>query len=229
MNCVKKIVKLLIICLSVFIISGVNISYADKPVYNSNKNMKEKIAITFDDGPHPVRTSNLLEILKKHDVKATFFVIGENVKNYPRTLSEIVEGGHEIANHTYTHKILKNNSYISIKKEIIDTENVVKDCGGKIEKMIRPPCGIFDYNLLKLANKEDYKIVLWNIDTHDWANEGTDQIVTNILNNVSGGDIILFHDYTSGENHTKEALNRIIPILKEKGYDLVTVSQLLQE
>lgn len=229
MSCVKNLVKFLLVCLSVVVVLGTNMSYANKPVYNSNKNMKEKIAITFDDGPHPIRSLKLLDILKKHEVKATFFVIGENVKNYPQAFLKIVSDGHEIANHTYTHKILKNGTYFSVKKEINDTENEVKNCGGKIEKMIRPPCGIFDNNLLKLANKEEYKIVLWNIDTHDWANEETDKIVTNIINNVSGGDIILFHDYTSGKNYTGEALDKVIPLLKEKGFELVTVSQLLQE
>ena len=105
---------------------------------------------------------------------------------------------------------------------------MIKSKGGKVEKIIRPPCGLFDKNLIKLAKKEGYKIVLWNIDTHDWANEPAESITANIIQNVSGGDIILFHDYTSGKNHTDEALDKIIPILKDKGYEFVTVSQLLQ-
>ena len=192
------------------------------------KNSSEKIAITFDDGPHPIRTLKLLDILNRYNVKATFFVVGQNVENYPHALSEIVKNGHEIANHTFSHKLLKNHGYEYIEKEIKETEKSVIRCGGKIEKMIRPPCGIFDENLLKLASKEGYKIILWNIDTHDWANESGEKIVSNILKNVSGGDIILFHDYTSGENHTHEALEKIIPILQKKGFELVTVSQLLQ-
>lgn len=202
--------------------------YAESPVYNSNKNSSEQIAITFDDGPHPKRTAKILDILKKYDIKATFFVIGQNAFYYPDALNKIISEGHEIANHTYSHKILKNMDFDSVLNEIQSTEKMIKSKGGKVEKIIRPPCGLFDKNLIKLAKKEGYKIVLWNIDTHDWANEPAESITANIIQNVSGGDIILFHDYTSGKNHTDEALDKIIPILKDKGYEFVTVSQLLQ-
>ena len=229
MSYVLKSIKFVILVFCFIIPIGSLKVYANSPVYNSSKSTTEKIAITFDDGPHPVRTIKLLNVLKKHDIKATFFVIGQNVDNYPDALREIINDGHEIANHTYSHKILKNVDYNYVLNEIKDTEEAVSKNGGVITKIIRPPCGIFDSSLLNLACEDDYKIVLWNIDTHDWANESADNISKNIIKNVSGGDIILFHDYTSGENHTDEALERIIPMLKEKGYEFVTVSQLLQE
>lgn len=201
---------------------------ANKPVYNSNLNESKKIALTFDDGPHPRNTPEILKILDKYGVKATFFVIGVNAKNYPEALSKIVESGHEIGNHTYSHKILKSRSKEEINKEIIDTEMEISKKSEYVTTLIRPPCGFYDQELISLANENGYKVVLWSIDTHDWAHASVESIVSTVTNGVQGGDIILFHDYISGENNTPEALQIIIPRLLKQGYEFVTVSELLQ-
>ena len=201
---------------------------ANKPVYNSNVNESKKIALTFDDGPHPRNTPEILKILDNYGIKATFFVIGVNAKNYPEALSKVVSSGHEVGNHTYSHKVLKNRTREEINKEIIDTESEISKNNEYLTTLIRPPCGFYDQELISLANENDYKIVLWSIDTHDWAHASVESIVSTVTNGVRGGDIILFHDYISGENNTPQALQIIIPQLLKQGYEFVTVSELLQ-
>ena len=140
----------------------------------------------------------------------------------------VIDGGHEIGNHTYSHQVLKNLSKDAISKEIIDTEMEISKQNEFTTTLIRPPCGFYDENLVGLAKENNYKVVLWSIDTHDLAHASVESIVTSINNKVKGGDIILFHDYISGENNTPKALQVIIPKLLSQGYKFVTVSELLQ-
>ena len=215
-------------CTILFCLNVASIN-TNKPVYSSGEKEDKKIAITFDDGPHPRITPEILKILDKYGVKATFFVIGINAKNYPEALSMVINSGHEIGNHTYSHQVLKNKSKEEIIKEIIETEKEISKSNEFSTTLIRPPCGFYDESLTSLAQENDYKIVLWSIDTHDWAHASVENIVSVITKNVKGGDIILFHDYISGENNTPEALKIIIPRLTKMGYEFVTVSELLQK
>ena len=226
-----KVIKTLVF-IEVFIISilllAIFTNAENKLVFKSNSNTQMKIAITFDDGPHPKNSKKILDILDKYNVKSTFFVVGVNVKNYPNTLKEIVNRGHEIGNHTYSHSILKSLSEEQIKKEICDTEDALNKVCNLAPNLLRPPCGMYSATLLSVAKMKDYKIVLWTIDTNDWAHNSVDNIVNGILSSVKSGDIILFHDYISGVNNTPNALDIIIPKLQEMGFNLVTVSELLQ-
>jgi peptidoglycan/xylan/chitin deacetylase (PgdA/CDA1 family) len=197
-------------------------------VYNSNIHAGKKIALTFDDGPHPRLTQKVLDILDKYSIKATFFVIGVNVKNYPKQLDMIIDKGHEIGNHTYSHNLLKSIPKEKIEKEISDTEKEIKNIRDYDLTLLRPPCGFYDEKLEKIAMDKGSKIVLWSIDTLDWSHASAKNMSRKILKNAKDGDIILFHDYVSGEYNTPETLEIIIPILLEKGYEFVTVSELLQ-
>ena len=201
---------------------------AQRVVYSSNVNATKKIALTFDDGPHPRLTPKILDILSRYHVKATFFVIGVNVNNYPNQLEMIVDNGHEIGNHTYSHRILKSKSRTEIENELSKTEQAVKSIRDFEMDLIRPPCGLYDETLEMVARERNDKIVLWAIDTLDWEHTSTRVMVKNVLKNLKDGDIILFHDYVSGEYNTPEALEILIPILLEKGYEFVTVGELLQ-
>lgn len=203
-------------------------SSAESIVYNSNVNATKKIAITFDDGPHPRLTPKILEILDGYSIKATFFVIGINAKNYPEQLKMIIDSGHEIGNHTYSHTVLKSKSKKQIEKELEDAKNEIKKVGDCEISLIRPPCGIYDKTLEQVAKEKEEKIILWAIDTLDWEHTSTSVMVKNVLKNVKDGDIILFHDYVSGEYNTPETLKILIPTLLEKGYEFVTVGELLQ-
>lgn len=223
-----QFIKKIIFCILFLLLCVIPVN-AQNFVYNSNVNAGKKVALTFDDGPHPKITSQVLKILNKYDVKATFFVIGINVKNYPDKLVEIVSSGHEIGNHTYSHNILKSMPKDKIEKEIIDTEEQVKRIVDHDISLLRPPCGLYDDTLIDVAQKNNLKIVLWTVDTNDWAHKSTSNIVRNIIKKVKNGDVILFHDYVSGKCNTPEALDVIIPMLKQMGYEFVTISELLQD
>lgn len=189
----------------------------------------KKIALTFDDGPHPKITKSVLEILKKYDIKATFFVIGKNVDLYPNQLLEIYSSGHEIGNHTESHKNLTTLTEKEIKKELESCHNKVSNLIGYEMKIMRPPGGKIDIKTQKIVSKMGYESVLWTIDTHDWSHETTKNIFNNVSNSIQDRDIILFHDYISGKYSTVEALNILIPALEKQGYQFVTVSELLKE
>lgn len=221
-------IKYLSLFLIVLILVGSIQIRAESVVYNSNVHAGKKIALTFDDGPHPKITPEILDILNKYSVKATFFVVGINVKNYPKRLEEILENGHEIGNHTYSHSILKSMSREKIEKEIVDTEKQINKISEYDLNLLRPPCGLYDDTLEEIAKERESKIVLWAIDTLDWAHTSTNVMVKKVLKNVKDGDIILFHDYVSGEYNTPKALEFLIPTLLEMGYEFVTVSELLQ-
>ena len=226
MSCVKKTV--LIFAIAVALNLCATVSRAESVVYNSNIHAGKKIALTFDDGPHPRLTQKVLDVLDKYSIKATFFVIGVNVKNYPKQLEMIIDKGHEIGNHTYSHNLLKSIPKEKIEKEISDTEREINKIREYDLKLLRPPCGFYDEKLEKIAMDKGSKIVLWSIDTLDWSHASAKNMSRKILKNAKDGDIILFHDYVSGEYNTPEALEIIIPILLEKGYEFVTVSELLQ-
>ena len=229
-NSVKRLVFLLLIITIALILTLVSqAKEIGDPVYNSNGKVNKKIALTFDDGPHPKQTVKIAELLNLYDVKATFFVIGINAQNYPTALKKIIESGHEIGNHTFSHNILKSMPRLKIEEEIFNTEKEIQKELHERPKLIRPPGGLYGDNLIEIAKEENYKIILWTIDTHDWAHASTDSIVNNILKNIKDGDIILFHDYISGEANTLNALKKVIPKLKSMGYEFVTVSELLQE
>ncbi len=222
--------KIICTILSIFLLTSVVCSsdIKNKPVYSCNENIGNKIALTFDDGPHPKITPKILEILDKYNVKATFFVIGINAKNYPETLSMVANKGHQIGNHTYSHKSLKSISKDIVCKEISTAEDEIMQNNIEITNILRPPGGLYDQTLIDVALEKNYKIVLWNIDTHDWAHASDKAIIKNVINNVKGGDIILFHDYISGRVNTISALEKLIPKLQSMGYEFVTVSELLQ-
>lgn len=197
-------------------------------VYSCKQGEDKKIALTFDDGPHPKKTRKIIEVLEKYGVTATFFVVGVNVKNYSEGMKEIIDRGYEIGNHTFSHKVLKNSDASCLEKEVISTENEIKRLGGEVSNLIRPPCGVYDDSLLDFSRKNGYKIVLWNIDTKDWEHASKRDIAKMVESKVKGGDIILFHDYISGKSNTAEALDIIIPRLLDLGYEFVSVSELLQ-
>ncbi len=199
---------------------------AAEVIYSWHGNEKN-IALTFDDGPHPRYTPEILDILNEYGVHATFFVIGVNLRNYKGIVERAYSAGHEIGNHTYSHKNLKNLSYTGICDEIYMAESVIYENLEYRTKLLRPPGGKVGEDVCKVAREQDYTIVCWSIDTLDWAHTSSEQIAENILASVKGGDIILFHDYVSGGSPTPDALRIIIPELLARGYNFVTVSELI--
>ncbi|MFC5527945.1 polysaccharide deacetylase family protein [Cohnella yongneupensis] len=185
------------------------------------------IALTFDDGPHPRYTPQILDLLKQYHANATFFVVGKKIKLYPDVLKRELNEGHEIANHTYSHAFLTKGT--NMKYEINKTEQTIFSVAGIRSQLFRPPGGFYNEDLVRLVKQEGYKMIMWSwhLDTRDWSLPGVARIVNKVLKNASSGDIVLFHDYVEGGTQTVEALKRILPELEKQGYRFVTVSELL--
>lgn len=187
---------------------------------------KKLIALTFDDGPHPRYTNKILDVLMEYGIKATFFEVGENVRYYSETAQRVAREGHEIGNHTNTHPHLKGIDRASLTREVELCDNAIESVTGKKTKLFRPPEGVVEECVKVMAHEKNYSLVLWDIDTKDWAGTDCNVIVKNVLDNAKNGSIILMHDYISKKCHTVEALKTIVPALIKRGYTFVTVSEL---
>lgn len=210
----------------------------DSNVFRHHDNDCMKIALTFDDGPSPLYTAAILDYLKEEQIHATFFVVGSQARNNPELLRREEAEGHEIGNHTDSHPRLsklpsvKNASACSegsaLRREIEACAETVYELTEIRTTLFRPPEGYCTEAISAAAADMDYRIILWNIDTRDWDNAMADDIARNILDTVTAGDIILFHDSVSRrESQTLAALKQIVPVLKERGYQFVTVSELI--
>ncbi len=196
-------------------------------VFYCKKNDGMKIALTFDDGPHPYYTPIILDILKEYGIKATFFMIGENVKYYNEAAQAVLAAGHEIGNHTYHHKSLKPLGQQAILQEIQSCEDELFSLAEYRPKLVRPPEGSMGQGVKEVVGDLGYRIILWDLDTRDWAHTAPGDISKKVLNDISSGDIILMHDFIGHNSPTPAALRLFIPKLLEQGYQFVTVSELL--
>ena len=222
-------------CNSGFSFSGINtsvqsINKSNTIVWQLPVKGKKVIALTFDDGPTPGYTDKILKILRKYDVKATFFVIGSKAQKYPNLVRREANYGHEIANHTFTHPKISKLSFKAYRTEMKKTQNVVKKITGRAPVLMRPPYGDLNENAVRNTQIMGFKMILWSWDqdTRDWSHPGVNAIINKVLNNASCGDIVLFHDSSTTMGQTASALETIIPELKRKGFSFVTVSELIK-
>ncbi len=196
-------------------------------VYYRASTSSKRIALTFDDGPHPVYTEKILDILKEEDVIASFFMIGSNVAYYPQIAKRVASAGHEIGNHSYTHPHIKEITNEFLTEEIQKTDEILVRLGIPKPTLFRPPQGGCPADFMNVLKSTGKSAVLWNVDTRDWEHKSVEEILAVVQNSLRGGDIILFHDAVSGESTTIPAIKKLIPLLKTEGYQFVTVSQLL--
>ncbi len=201
----------------------------DGVIFSGTTACGKKIALTFDDGPHPHKTMEILDILDRFGVKATFFIIGENAEYYPDIVAEEALRGHELANHSYSHAKLSVLTEAEIRAEIERADAAIKNAAGVTPVLFRPPEGAYSENVVNNARELGKNTILWTVDTLDWAKSPRDAIVENVKSNVTSGSIILFHDYTNKNTHTAAALEILIPYLQGQGYEFVTVSELVGE
>lgn len=194
--------------------------------FSASANNKKYVALTFDDGPHPKYTAEILKILYENDVKATFFVVGENAERYPELLRAEYDLGHEIGNHTYSHIKITEKNREKISAEIKEADGIIYDITGVTPTLFRPPEGRHGKQIDALISGMNKTEVFWNIDTRDWAHTDKEKIIENIKTNIKNGSIILFHDYITPPSPTPDVLRKIIPYLKAQGYEFVTVSEL---
>lgn len=180
-----------------------------------------KIAITFDDGPHPSYTEQLLDGLKERGVHATFFVTGEHAKMHPDIIKRMQEEGHLIGNHTYSHIQLTPKNREKFKQELIDTNAVIQEITGEEVQYVRPPYGSWDKSFEKELNMFP---VLWTVDPLDWCSSNVACITEKIVDKAGENDIILMHDYF---DTSVTAALKAIDELMEEGYTFVTVEEIL--
>lgn len=227
----RKIYSIIILT-AIIVLPSANNVYCknNEEVFIKNGSRSEKyLALTFDDGPHPKETDEVLDILKKYNIKATFFIAGKHANWYSEPLIRASKEGHEIGNHTFNHPDISNLSNDQLENEILKCEDILLEKTGKKPTLFRPPYGSYKQNELgKIANKLGYKVVLWTtVDAKDWKNPGAQSIANTIVNNAKNGDIILLHDYAT--ENTVEALDILIPQMQSKGYKFVTVSEMFEK
>jgi len=185
------------------------------------------IALTFDDGPWPESTAKVLDILKKNDIKATFFVLGQNVKNYPDLLKRVVAEGHTVGNHTWHHWYHFMNPQTAAY-EIDHTTDIIFQTTGVKTNMFRPPGGIMRNGVAAYAKNSKYAIIIWSSDSMDYSRPSVPRLINNIFREAKPGGIVLMHDGGGNRSQTVEALPTIIANFRKEGYSFVTVPELLE-
>ena len=191
---------------------------------------KKVVALTFDDGPSTTFTPQVLDILKEHQAKATFFVVGKRAEQYPELIKRTAQEGHELGNHTYNHPMSPVKS-AKLVAELDKTDAVIFKLTQQHTQYFRPPGGKCTRATVEPALDKGYKVILWTAqeDPKDWSDPGADKIATRVVDNARNGSIIILHDCGGDRAQTVEALPGIIRGLREQGYEFVTVSELLRD
>lgn len=195
------------------------------PIYCVDTTDK-KVALSFDAAWGNEDTKRILEILKKENIKVTFFMTGGWVDAYPDDVKQIAAAGHDIGNHSEHHKEMSKLSKTECVSEIEEVHKQVKELTGRDMFLFRPPYGDYNNTLIETANEMDYYPIQWNVDSLDWKEYGVDELVNTVLNNkkLGNGSIILCHN---GAKYTADALPKLIKGLRDKGYTIVPVSELI--
>ena len=193
---------------------------AYKRVIDPNKPM---LALTFDDGPSE-QTDRIVNILAQYNARATFCVIGSKVEGFSDVLMRTAAQGNEIASHTWSHPKLTEKSASTIRSQLTRTNKAIKDITGLDVRVLRPPYGAVNKNVRSACKDNGMVIATWNIDTLDWKSRNTNKVYKKIMNGAKNGNIILMHDLYAT---TAAAVEKAVPLLVEKGFQLVTVSELL--
>jgi peptidoglycan-N-acetylglucosamine deacetylase len=186
---------------------------------------RKQIAITFDDGPHPAYTPRILDILKRYDANATFFLVGEMAEKYPDLVRAEVAAGHSLGNHTYHHVNLTKIPEEYVATEIKACGEVLRSITGRAPHLFRPPGGDYNAAVAATAAALGYTMVLWTDDPADYASPGEKVIETRLLSRIGSGGIVLIHD---GIQQTVDVLPQILSVLKKRGYDLVSVDEMME-
>jgi peptidoglycan/xylan/chitin deacetylase (PgdA/CDA1 family) len=182
--------------------------------------------MTFDDGPSATLTPKLLDLLAAHHIKATFFVIGENVAEHPEIVARAAREGHEIANHSWSHPNFGKMSDESVRRQLQQTDDAIKNSTGKRPTLLRPPYGSITARQKRWIHDEfGYDIILWDVDPYDWKRPGPAVVRARILKETQPGSIVLSHDIHPG---TIEAMPSTFDELEAKGFKFVTVSELIR-
>lgn len=194
------------------------------------KTNQKSVALTFDDGPDPEITPQILKILKREKIKATFFVLGQKVRAHPQIAKQIAADGHQIANHSFAHDWYAGFKFGRlIDNDFIKTQEIIKITTGKSPKLIRTPHGFAATWFLKNIKQKGLTPVFWSLDSGDWRSNATGQkVIDQVIKNIKPSSIILMHDghgfKVGRQKHTAKALPEIIQKLKSQGFEFKTIS-----
>jgi len=193
----------------------------------------KQLAITYDDGPNDPHTLRLLEVLAKHNVRATFFLIGRYVQQRPEIVREVVKAGHVIGNHTFTHPLLTFKTAAEVRKELSDCRSAIQDAVGEHSNLFRPPFGGRRPAVLRIARELGLEPIMWNVTGYDWSAPPAVVIEKKVSSQIRGGDVILLHDgghkqMGADRSQTVLATDHLITRYKSEGYDFVTIQQMLE-
>ncbi len=182
----------------------------------------DAVALTIDDGPHPVYTPQVLELLEHHNVKATFCLIGEQIRANEKLVKMMADEGHQVANHTWTHPLnIRRLSAARVGQEISKTADQIADVTGRNPRLFRSPGGNWSKTVFEQVARHGMVPLDWDIDPRDWSRPGTGRIIHQMLR-AQAGDIILCHDGGGDRSETLRALRTVLPQLKDRGLRFVT-------
>ncbi|HUS30125.1 MAG TPA: polysaccharide deacetylase family protein [Kofleriaceae bacterium] len=188
---------------------------------------KRRIALTFDDGPDPLRTPALLDALAALDVPATFFLVGRAVDAHPELAARIAREGHEIGNHTYSHRYLPLARSRSVAAELAATDAAIARATGIVPVLARPPYGGRSHRNVRAFARSEKRLVTWDVNSFDWKGKPADVVVRRVLERTRPGSIVLMHEAREGGEVTIEAVRQLVPELRQQGFELTTVSRTL--
>lgn len=191
------------------------------------------VALTFDDGPYPPYTWQLLKLLEEEKVKVTFFLVGEQAEKYAGIVHEQVKAGHEVALHSYVHKDQLKLTGLEVQENLRQGKLALQQLTGMDIKYFRPPHGFKDWTVMEESQRAGLEVVNWSVIPRDWTNPGAEVIAGRVLEKVKPGAIVLLHDgdspkYTASREQTIKATREIIQSLRAQGYGFVTISELKQ-
>ncbi|MBT2686624.1 polysaccharide deacetylase family protein [Bacillus sp. ISL-47] len=191
---------------------------------------KKVIALTFDDGPEDVYTPQILEILKAKNVKATFFVMGQQVRAYPHLLKQIHAEGHALGNHTWYHPDVRTLSDAQFIQTVQTTTDEIKKVTGVQVDLFRPPYGAINENQIETLNQHGYRSISWTIDSNDWSGASANEILSRVKPRAASGGIVLLHNFKDGRklDGMIEALPEMIDYLRAQGYEFVTIPEIIE-
>lgn len=193
----------------------------------------KQIALTFDDGPNDPHTFALLDILAKHSVLATFFLIGRYVRQAPHIAQEVAKRGHVVGNHTFTHPLLIFQSEARIRQEITECRTTISDALGEHSNLFRPPWGGRRPIVFRVVRELGLEPVMWNITGYDWIASSADFIERRVTRRIQGGDVVLLHDgshaaFGADRSKTTQAVDHLITRYKAQGYDFVVIPEMIE-
>jgi peptidoglycan-N-acetylglucosamine deacetylase len=194
----------------------------------------KQLALTYDDGPNDPHTQHLLDVLVRHKVHATFFLIGRYVQQRPDIVRELVKAGHIVGNHTFTHPMLTFKSAQELRSQLENCDRALTDAVGERSNLFRPPFGGRRPVVLRTARRMGLEPIMWNVTGYDWDATSAEHIERKVTSRVRGGNVILLHDgghraFGADRSYTVAATDRLISRYKSEGYEFVTIPEMMRK